>query len=94
LFLVLPLLLVAGVGLNRLYHWHINRSLMLATERGDLAEMNRRIEEGADVNLPITHTQTKPTAATYLKTLLRGKAALPRKSHTTLLMLAVISGRE
>jgi ankyrin repeat protein len=94
LLAVLPLLLLAGYELNGLYHWHINRTLMFATERGDLAEVSRRIDEGADVNMPVTDKQMKPTAATYLKTLLHGTEAFPRKPRTTLLMVAVIARHE
>jgi ankyrin repeat protein len=90
---ILALLVALGSGLNQFRRWYVNRALMLATERGDAAEIGRRIAEGAEVNAAISHQQTKPTAATYLASTLRGKERTPRKPHTSLLMVAVVSGR-
>jgi ankyrin repeat protein len=91
LICILAVIQAAGMGLNALYRWHINRRLMVATEHADIDEISRRIAEGADVNLPITDKQTNPTPATYLASELRRKNKRPNKPHTTLLMVAVAS---
>jgi len=94
LLAALAVILLAGFAFNPLYHRHVNRSLMLATERGDSTSVLRRLAEGADVNLLVSDKLTKPTASIYLKTLLHGEDAYPRTPRTTLLMVAVVSGHD
>jgi uncharacterized protein len=93
LICILVVIVITGKGLNVLYRWHINRSLMLATERGDIAEITRRVTDGADINASISHKQTHPTPALYLASMLHRKEPSPRKARTTLLMVAVVSRR-